>query len=292
MVSSVDAHSAPGRDQPLVSVIVPTKNSEAYLRRCLTSIRAQTYEPIELIVVDNNSTDGTVAIADELADTVIAAGPERSAQVNRGTEAAHGAYVYRVDSDFELEPTVVEECVRVVLDGRDAVVVHNSPDVSAGRLARVRKFEVDMYKYDLGHSAARFVDIELFRRIGGYDETITAGEDYDFQNRLTAAGARIGFVDAEAVHLDEPTNLVPHLRKYYAYGRDMRNFVKANGQTSQLSFVRPTYLRNWRRFAAHPALGLQFLAYHGAKFAAGATGYADALVRESVANRRRSASRS
>jgi glycosyltransferase involved in cell wall biosynthesis len=271
---------------PLVTVIVPTRNSERFLARCLTSIRNQTYRNIELIVVDNGSTDATVTIAQDYADAVMTAGPERSAQVNRAAEAARGRFIYRVDSDFELAPTVVEECVATALQGHDAVVVHNSPDVAAGRLARIRKFEVDMYKFDLAHSAARFVDAELFRRIGGYDEAITAGEDYDFQNRLTAAGATTGFVDSEATHLDEPTSIFPHLRKYFLYGRDLRNFVELNGQTAQLSFVRSTYVRNWRRFASHPIVGLQFVAYHCAKFAAGAGGYADAVIRASLASRR------
>ena len=48
---------------PLVSVIVPTKNSQATLGACLHSIKAQTYPHIELIVVDNFSTDGTLALA-------------------------------------------------------------------------------------------------------------------------------------------------------------------------------------------------------------------------------------
>ena len=74
---------------PVVSVIVPTRNSAATIAQCLTSVRAQTYSPIEIIVVDNASDDDTVRLARAQADQLILAGPERSAQTNRGVEAAH-----------------------------------------------------------------------------------------------------------------------------------------------------------------------------------------------------------
>jgi glycosyltransferase involved in cell wall biosynthesis len=264
---------------PVVSVIVPTRNSARFLARCLESIDQQTYRPIELLVVDNYSSDSTRDIAEAFGARVLLAGPERSAQVNRGAAQARGEYIYRVDSDFELEPTVVDECVAAALRGADAVIVHNSPNPSCGRLARVRKFEIDFYKYDLDQSAARFVRRDLFLAIGGYDEAITAGEDYDFQIRLNMSGCMISFVDAEALHLDEPTSVLPHLRKYYDYGRDFVHFRAKNEGAKQLTFLRPALLRNWRRFVRHPMLGAGLVGYHTAKFAAGAAGYAVARWR-------------
>jgi glycosyltransferase involved in cell wall biosynthesis len=49
--------------QPLVSIVIPTKNSARTLEKCLVSIKNQAYENIEIIVVDNYSTDGTYEIA-------------------------------------------------------------------------------------------------------------------------------------------------------------------------------------------------------------------------------------
>ena len=267
-------------EQPVVSVVVPTRNSSQYLAECLSSIRAQTYAAVELIVVDNHSDDGTVDIAHCYADAIYTAGPERSAQVNAGVRAATGTYVFRVDADFRLEPEVIAECVEHMRRGKHAVVVHNTADPTVGRLARVRKFEVDMYKYSLDHTAARFLARDVFFAVGGLREDVTAGEDYDFQNRLRRAGVLTVFADAEAVHLDEPTWLGPVLRKYFRYGRDFPNYRRYNGIESrrQLSFVRRDYLHHWRRFLAHPALAGMFVAYHCAKFAAGALGYATALI--------------
>lgn len=77
-------------NQPLVSVIVPTYNSEKFIGACLESIKNQMYTNIELIVVDNNSTDKTKEIAWRYTDKVFNKGPERSAQRNFGAKNSIG----------------------------------------------------------------------------------------------------------------------------------------------------------------------------------------------------------
>ncbi len=259
----------------LVSIIVPTRNSSQYLDACLSSIKQQTYQPIEIIVVDNNSTDDTKKIAKHHGALVLNQGPERSAQVNYGVSKAKGQYVYKVDSDFILDKRVVEQCVHKIAEGFDAVVVHNSPDTSVSWIAKIRKFEVDMYKYDLTHSSARFVKKNIYKKIGGFDDDITAGEDYDFQNKLNRAGYRTGFIDEEALHLGEPTSFWKHMIKYYTYGKDFRKYRSKNKDNAgkQLSFFRNTYFKHWKHFAVNPVLGLAFILYHSTKYVFGALGY-------------------
>lgn len=266
---------------PLVSVIVPTYQSAQFLGSCLNSIRAQTYSNIELLVVDNHSTDGTIEIAKKLADHVLTKGPERSAQRNYGAQEAKGEYVYMVDSDFTLDSQVVEQCVATIGSGLDAIVVHNTPDESVSWIARIRKFEVDMYKYDLTHSAARFFKRDVFSALGGYDETITAGEDYDIQNRLNRSGYKTGFVDAEALHLGEPTSFWRHMKKYYEYGKDFVHYQNKNSDesTQQLGFARSVYLRHWQKFVRTPLLGTGFIIYHVLKYMAGGSGYLVGKIR-------------
>lgn len=265
---------------PLVSIIVPTRNSERFLALCLESIYAQTYPRIEVIVVDNYSTDNTVAIARNAGAKVLTCGPERSAQVNYGVRHSHGAVVYRVDSDFYLDPTIVAECAALTSNGFDAIVVHNSPLVR-GRLSAIRKFEVDMYKFSLDHSAARFIRRTTYHSAGGYNESVTAGEDYDFQNRLMRIGARIGFCQAEAVHLDEPAAIWPVLVKFFRYGQDFANFRRANRprRSIQLAFLRRDFVRNRRQFIVHPVLGMELALYHLSKYAAGGLGYSSSWFR-------------
>lgn len=260
----------------LVSVIVPTKNSGKFISKCLESVKNQTYKNIEIIVVDNHSTDKTKEISEKFGAKVYQKGPERSAQVNYGVEKASGDFVYKIDSDFVLEPSVVEECVQKAQEGFDAVVVHNTPDESISWIARIRKFEVDMYKYDITHSSARFVKKDVYKKVGGFNEKITAGEDYDFQNKLTRNGFKTGFIDAEALHLGEPTSFWGHMLKYYAYGKDFVNYASENQEESggQLSFVRKVYLKNWKKFLREPLRGLGFIAYNLFKYGFGAAGFA------------------
>jgi len=260
---------------PAVSVVVPTRNSAKHLKQCLASIRGQTYKSIELIVVDNSSTDDTLKIAEQFADLVVSWGPERCAQINKGASMATGEYVFRVDSDFQLEDTVVEECVRLGSEGAGAIFVHNTPDASVGIVSRIRKFEVDMYKFDSTYSSARFVNRDLFITMGGLDEDLIAGEDYDFQNRLNRLDVKLAFANAEAIHLGEPKNLWILLKKYYWYGGQFRRFKEKNRAESekQMAFLRGTYLKNWRNFVQHPFLGLGFIGYHILKFVAGGIGY-------------------
>lgn len=135
-----------GKTEPLVSVIVPTKNSAEFLEACLNSIKAQTYKNIEIIVVDNFSTDDTPQIANKYADKFYQKGPERSAQVNYGVEKSKGSFIYKVDSDFTLDKNVIQQCIDKIREGYDAIVVHNTPDETVSWIAKIRKFEVDMYK--------------------------------------------------------------------------------------------------------------------------------------------------
>lgn len=271
------------KNNPLVSIIIPTLNGAGYLERCLDSVKAQTYSNIELIVVDNFSTDNTVEIAKRYTNRVLSRGPERSAQVNYGVTQAKGDWVYKIDCDFVLDPEVVAECVAKAAEGFEAVVVHNSPDVRVSWIARIRKFEVDMYKYDITHSSARFIRKDVYQAVGGFNETVTAGEDYDFQNKLNRQGYKTGFIDAEALHLGEPRSFWRHMKKYYDYGRDFINYAEHNEEESkeQLGFIRPVYLRNWKKFILHPLQSSMFIAYNMCKYVFGAAGYVTSRLQRS-----------
>jgi glycosyltransferase involved in cell wall biosynthesis len=262
-------------NNPLVSVIVPTYNSSEHLEMCLQSVGEQTYRNIELVVVDNNSGDNTKEVARRFTSKVFNKGPERSAQVNYGVERATGEYIYKIDSDFVLDRNVVQQCIDEIQKGFDAVVVHNSPDVRVSWIAKIRKFEVDMYKYDITHSSARFVKKDVYEKIGGFNSKITAGEDYDFQNKLNRGGYKTGFVEAEALHLGEPKRFWSHMKKYYDYGKDFVNYQQENKKESkqQLCFVRSVYLKHWKQFVQHPILANKFIFYNICKFGFGGIGF-------------------
>lgn len=100
--------------EPLISVIVPVYNAEKYLRKCVASIRAQTYQNLEILLVDDGSRDGSLELCDALAleDSRIVVihkenGGAASAR-NAGLDAMHGDYVGFVDADDWIAPEMYE----------------------------------------------------------------------------------------------------------------------------------------------------------------------------------------
>jgi glycosyltransferase involved in cell wall biosynthesis len=185
----------PGVVNPLVSVIVTTRNEERNIGNCLQSIQLQTYKSIEIIVVDNNSTDTTQDIARSFTDVVVNKGPERSAQRNHGIcDLATGQYVMFIDADMILSPTLIAECLKVIqID--DAVALHIE-EVILGRgvLAKIRRFERSFYSGTV-IDGARFFLRSIFIEIGGFDKSLPPGpEDWDLDKRLKKHG-RISLVE-------------------------------------------------------------------------------------------------
>lgn len=100
---------------PLISVVVPVYNVEKYLNRCIDSILNQTFKQIEIILVDDGSTDNSPVICDEYCDRyenikVIHKKNDRVAAArNDGIKLATGKYIALVDSDDWIEPNMLEE---------------------------------------------------------------------------------------------------------------------------------------------------------------------------------------
>ncbi|MEP0824496.1 MAG: glycosyltransferase, partial [Nitrososphaera sp.] len=194
--------------QPLVSIVIPTKNSVKMLLPTLESIIAQTYKNYEIIVVDNYSNDGTIELARRYTEKVYVEAPERTAQVNYGIRKAIGKYIYEVGSDFVLDPTVIEEAVwKCEIENYDALAIHNTSDSSISFWAKVRKFERDMYRDDSLNVAVRFIRRDVFEKVGYFDESMVAAEDYDLHNRIVAGGFKIGTIAAKEVHIGEPRTI-------------------------------------------------------------------------------------
>jgi glycosyltransferase involved in cell wall biosynthesis len=271
-------------DDPLVSIIVPTYNSERTLERCLDSIRNQTYKNIELIVVDNGSTDRTAEIAHRYGAKVhVLTGEERSKQTNYGVKMAQGRYVYQVGSDFVLDPTIVEEATRKCEDeGYDGVSTFCASDPTISFWAKVRKLEKDCYKDDLMYTGPGFLRKHVFEAVGGFRENLIAAEDYDLNNRVKKAGYRIGKIKSQELHIGEPKKLTDIIRKQYYYGSTIRAFLKANPTTGiiQLSPIRLPLIRNWRKFARHPLLTVGFIVYYIVQYTSALAGLIMSYVKK------------
>jgi glycosyltransferase involved in cell wall biosynthesis len=264
----------------LVSVVVPTRNSARTLHACLASIRQQTYDCVEAIVVDNSSSDATREIAESLGCTVLTAGPERSAQRNVGARNARGSHLLFVDSDMVLEPRVVEDCVAAARAGATAVIV---PEASFGEgfWARCRRLERSCYIGDDDIEAARFYTRKLFRHLGGFDEELNAGEDWDLSQRAVASGARITRVSSRIDHDEGRIRLRAHLGKKYSYGKSFPAYRRRHhGSTGrQLRLIRPAFVRHRSALAAEPITAAGMFLLKGLEFSAGALGALTTLAK-------------
>ena len=261
--------------QPLVSVIIPTRNSEATIEKCLKSLMEQSHRNLEIFVVDNYSSDRTRQIAKKYGAKIYLKGPERGVQVNFGVEKARGKYIYRVDSDFVLQLDVIREAVESCEKcGYDAILIHNTSDPTVSFWARVRKAERDCYRNDELNVAARFWKKEAFIAVGGFDENLVAGDDYDLHNRLVRDNFKIGRIKAEEIHIGEPKTLAEVVRKHYYYGKNIGRFVRKNPKKalSQLSPLRVSYVKGVSSFFSSPLLIVGFAIYQVMRYGATAIG--------------------
>jgi len=261
--------------QPLVSVIIPTRNSEATIEKCLKSLMEQSHRNLEIFVVDNYSSDRTRQIAKKYGAKIYLKGPERGVQVNFGVEKARGKYIYRVDSDFVLQLDVIREAVESCEKcGYDAILIHNTSDPTVSFWARVRKAERDCYKNDELNVAARFWKKEVFLAVGGFDENLVAGDDYDLQNRLLKSGFKIGRINAGETHIGEPRTLAEVVRKHYYYGKNMGSFIRKDPRKAlrQLSPLRKSYVKGLSNFFSDPILIVGFVIYQLVRYTAATIG--------------------
>ena len=115
-------------EYPLISIIVPVYNTEQYLTKCVESIQNQTYPNIEIILVDDESPDGSPKLCDELAekDGRIKVIHQKNRGLggarNSGKHASHGDYIAFVDSDDYIEPDMYEKMYQILLE-RDAQII-------------------------------------------------------------------------------------------------------------------------------------------------------------------------
>lgn len=167
-----------------VSVVVPTRNSGRTLERCLRSIRHQRGPTVEIVVVDNSSTDDTWRIAEGISDVVMAGGPERSAQRNVGAARSTGELLVFVDADMVLSPGVLLELCDLRARGATAMVIPER-SFGLGFWARCKALEKLIVLGDPAVEAARAFERSAFFGAGGYDGSLTACEDWDLADRIS-----------------------------------------------------------------------------------------------------------
>jgi len=187
----------------LISIVVIGRNEGPRLRRCLESI-AQMKHPgfeFEVIYVDSGSTDGSLALAQELGARTIALQPERPSAAlgrNAGWRAARGATILFLDGDTILNPDFVVKSLSALAGPNIAVVWGHRREIYPEQSIYNRVLDLD-WIYAPGFTLYCGGDA-LFRQsilaqTGGFDETLIAGEEPELCRRIAARGQLILHVD-------------------------------------------------------------------------------------------------
>lgn len=246
----------------LVSVVITTKNEELVIEDLLRSIKKQTYSPIEIVIVDNSSTDKTLEVAKKYTKYVFKKGPERSSQRNYGAKKAKGKYLLFLDADMELSEKVIEECVRIVQDLGVGGVIIPEKSVGIGFWAEVKAFERSFYVGDDVTEAARFFDRSEFFRLSGFDENLTGTEDWDLSMRVQK---NLGLARTKnfIYHNEEQLSLWKLMKKKYYYGKYTKLYLSKNKISSvspqTIFFLRKAFYKNPQKLIAHPILTLAMI---------------------------------
>lgn len=259
----------------LVSVIIPTKNSEKTLGKCLESVKNQSYKNIEIIVVDNNSTDKTLETARKYADKFFQKGPERSSQRNYGAKMAKGKYYLFIDSDMELTKKVVEECITVSNEKDIWGVIIPEISIGEGFWAECKALEKRCYIGDETIEAARFFKKETFSKIGCYDENMIASEDWDLHQRVKNKGYKITRINSFIEHNEGSLSLLNSIRKKYYYGKTISKYIAKHPKNAKKQFTlfRPAFIKNWKILLKDPIHTIGLFIMKISEFGAGGLGY-------------------
>jgi cellulose synthase/poly-beta-1,6-N-acetylglucosamine synthase-like glycosyltransferase len=222
-----------------VSVIIPTFNGGSGLEPSIRSLQRQTLRPVEIIVVDDGSTDETRAIAQRaralgLADMVICHGTRcgRSAAINAAARFASGDLLLTVDADTVFEPTAVARLAAEFDDPRVAgascnIAISNDRDSLWTGLQSVEY----LMSITAGRSILDVVDAiaclsgacsmyrrDVFLRQGGLD--VGPGEDLEYSLRLRRLGYLIRFVPEAWAETDGPVSGIGLWRQRARWDRD------------------------------------------------------------------------
>lgn len=207
---------------PLVSVITPVLNRAESMERCLASVANQSYRPIEHIVVDGGSSDGTVKVIDkhQPKDMVFRWISERDEgmydAINKGIALARGEVLAYLNSDDLYFPWSVELAVRGLRPSVD-IIFGDLGILQMGHGRRPPTFylqfypEFDLRYYSFVGSIAQptaFWRRRISERIGGFDTSYGLIADCDFWLRAALDGARMKHLDeVMAVQVEHPFTL-------------------------------------------------------------------------------------
>jgi len=190
------------KNNPLVSVLIPTYNSELYIKDTLESILHQTYKALEIVIIDDASTDSTLKIVRRYKDERIKLHVNDknlgiSGNMNKGIKLSHGKYLAIMDADDWSYPYRIEEQVQLMEQNSKVVLCSGYMDICDENLKfkNTRTYPITdkeirkaIVTYDpISHPASMWRMSELLKT-GLYSEKFPICRDYDLIVRISEFG--------------------------------------------------------------------------------------------------------
>lgn len=182
--------------RPLVSILIPCYNAERYIGEAIESALAQTYDPIEVIVQDDGSTDGSLDVIRRFADgdnVRWETGPNRggNAARNRLLKLARGEFVQFLDADDLLMSDKIEMQLEAFDFGPDAVfcnyLAFGDRQQVKDPIAVYPEVDSDLITYFISHAVITMLPLHRRKHlleVGGFDESLPCCQEYELHVRL------------------------------------------------------------------------------------------------------------
>lgn len=213
---------------PKVSVVMSVFSGERYLKDAVESILSQTFHDFEFIIINDGSTDSTPQIlqgyaqADKRIRIVNQANMGLTKSLNRGISLARGKWIARQDADDISMSSRLEKQLEFLASHPEVGVLGTAVKVisSKGKIIRIVRSELedgDIQFYllrdnPLAHGSVMF-SMDIFERIGGYDEAIRYGQDYDLWWRMSRY-TRLANLPEPLYYLRKHDSSVSRLQRY------------------------------------------------------------------------------
>ena len=187
----------------MVTIVIPTKNEEAFLPRLLESIQRQTLRPSEVIVADAQSTDRTREIAVSYGARVVEGGPISFGR-NAGAREVQTDFILFLDADVELrDPEFLEKAVGEMLERRLDLATCDVFPLSDQFIDHFLHKAYNTYArawgalYPHAPGFCMLARKDLHEKIGGFDEEVTFCEDHDYAHRAVEHGTWVSHIDQD-----------------------------------------------------------------------------------------------